>query len=92
VINSGLKKISGSLNLVAGYLCATIWACLGDLCCDSTDNAGGVKDLDAEGSSSFITRLFIVPLVARSTEMTSPEFTAPHSHATYLRALPRRKR
>jgi hypothetical protein len=43
VINSGLKKISGSLNLVAGYLRATIWACLGDLCYDSTDNAGGGK-------------------------------------------------
>jgi hypothetical protein len=43
VINSGLKKIPGSLNLVAGDLRTTIRACLGDLRCDSMDNAGGLK-------------------------------------------------
>jgi hypothetical protein len=43
VVNSGLKKISGSLNLVAGDLHATVWACLGDSRCDSTDNAGGKR-------------------------------------------------
>jgi hypothetical protein len=43
VVNSGPKKISGSLNLVAGDLHATIRARLGDSRCDSTYYAGGKR-------------------------------------------------
>jgi hypothetical protein len=83
VANSELKKILGSLDLAVSDLHTTILARLGDLCCDSTDNAGVLKDLDVEGSSSLITGLFTTPLVARSTEMTSSKSTDTHSHATY---------
>jgi hypothetical protein len=43
----------------------------------------GVKDLDAEESSSLIIGLFTAPLAARSAEMPSPESIVPCSHSTY---------